>query len=325
MAAILNSLEGAKVRNATTKVKMALGDFYVEEGEAPEAGNDDVAADAAAAADEVPAGTPRVSRAPKASYFFLSRQEARIATESGDPQKRQDHLLTQMQEVEEALTGQVVQKGQGVQVTSRQGRQTRQHATGLVSLVTTPPEGWSMPAQVKFGELLKGTWAMRAEPALASQVFPVPHGAPVHTVVAYVGASVNYLDRFEGVILDPNPKLVFLDAAYCNKLQRHNGEVWGAAVGVATEYGAEKLTRALQLFAAHAQKPLEASDPNYNLVANDVLMRYKGLANPFVPASLADGKVPRLQERFGGAAAVNNESLVYSQVLYVRGVAAHEY
>ena len=89
---------------------MALGDFYVEEGEAPEAGNDDVAADAAAAADEVPAGTPRVSRAPKASYFFLSRQEARVATESGDPQKRQYHLLTQMQEVEEALAGHVVQK-----------------------------------------------------------------------------------------------------------------------------------------------------------------------------------------------------------------------
>ena len=54
---------------------MALGDFYVEEDEASDEGPDDAAAAVAAAANDIPVGTPCVVREALAAV----RREARAA------------------------------------------------------------------------------------------------------------------------------------------------------------------------------------------------------------------------------------------------------
>ena len=102
---------------------MVLGDYYVEEDETPDVGQDDPTAANAAAADEMPPGTPRVSRAPKQGFYFLARQEARTPTPAGNPQKRQDYMLAQVKEVEPALGGFVLQKAQALSVAHRQGQE----------------------------------------------------------------------------------------------------------------------------------------------------------------------------------------------------------
>ena len=177
---------------------MVLGDYYVEEDETPDVGQDDPTSANAAAADEMPPGTPRVSRAPKQGFYFLARQEARTPTPAGNPQKRQDYMLAQVKEVEPALGGFVLQKAQALSVAHRQGRNTKLVATGLVHLVTKPREAWPLTVEAAFDRLVATSWVLKADPTLAEGVFPVPHGAPVPAVVAYVGAAMAYERCSEG-------------------------------------------------------------------------------------------------------------------------------
>ena len=189
---------------------MALGDPYVEEEEASDEGAGEAAAATAAAATEAPPGAPRVSRAPKEGFYLLARQDARTSTPAGSPQKRQDYMMAQAKEVAAELGGLMLQKPQAVQVSFRQGKQTKMVSTGLVHLVTKPRASWPLLAVTgQFYKLIAGSWALRSEAALADCVYPVPHGVSVPAVVAYVGAALVYDNLQEGEA--PDPKLVFLD------------------------------------------------------------------------------------------------------------------
>ena len=93
-------------------------------------------------------------------------------------------------------------------------------------LVTKPRETWPLAAEAAFDTMVAAVWALKGDPTLAEGISPVPHGAPVPAVVAYVGAAMAYERCYEAD--SPDPQLVLLDSAYCAKLQRHNGEVCGA-------------------------------------------------------------------------------------------------
>ena len=99
-----------------------------------------------------------------------------------------------LKEVEPALDGLVLQKAQAVSVAHRQGRQTKLVATGLVYLVTKVQAQGVVPvalaAEAAFDTMVAAVWALKGDPTLAEGISPVPHGAPVPAVVAYVGAAM---------------------------------------------------------------------------------------------------------------------------------------